>query len=71
MSALAATMSAELAGGVVSRLAALEAASWGLRAPRELARIRADLLAMVGMWRRLLEVHAPVGESGRCRNRGI
>lgn len=67
MSGWAAGMSAELSAGVVSRLAALEAASRGLRAPRELAQIRADLLAVIGMWRGLLASHASVGERGRCR----
>jgi hypothetical protein len=67
VSGWAAAMSAELGAGTISRLAALEAASRGLRAPRELARIRADLLAVIGMWRGLLAVHAPVGERGRCQ----
>lgn len=60
MSALAARMSAELGAGVVSRLAALEAASRGLRAPGELARIRTDLLAVLRMWQRLLTRLFPV-----------
>lgn len=38
----------------------------GLRAPRQLAVIREDLVAIVGMWRRLLVAHTPTGQQGRC-----
>lgn len=62
----AAGVSAELGAAAVSRLATLQQAARGLRAPQELGQIREDLADIVRRWRRLMVAHTPTAGADRC-----
>lgn len=56
----------ELGTGIADRLAVLEEAACGLRAPGQIEQLRLELLHVVTMWRRALRAHLPPGGAGRC-----
>jgi len=66
VSTLARKVAEQFGSRAVARLAALERDSRGLRAPKELAALREDLMKMVRILRRLLVAHTPPEGTGRC-----
>ncbi|MGQ0774825.1 MAG: hypothetical protein ACT4NY_10475 [Pseudonocardiales bacterium] len=66
MSGFARGVAENLGSRAVARLAALERDSRGLRAPKELAALREELMTMVRILRRLLITHTPAEGARRC-----